>query len=591
MRKQTWQNKAEQPLSSVKSRRVRTKQATPDKEKALICLPAFADLINYHGGWKSFGECHKDLADFVTKPQTDIEGIRAWRKDRDEKRLALRRLVLMPRGHLKTSVATVLYVLWRIYRNPNIRILVGSNIQTLSHSFIRELRSYLENEELRKNVWDARPHIQGTLIPNINARSRTRTFGEDTDALDRKIVWNNTSLQVNRSLVFKEPTVYAGSVGSPVTGQHYDLAILDDLHDQKNVDSEVKRKGVFDWIEDVESVINPADWFEVPGLPDNGEILGGEQMFTGTRYGVDDYYGVILADNEEENTMEYAVLNRNIYKNGENSEGGYLWHEKYNDKLIARLRSRMSARRFSSQYLNKVYEKDFGVFNWELIECVSDESVYTSEGFVWYRDSAGMTQQLNPIIAVDPAFSSSKKGDDCCVLLGSKLNDGRLLVFDGFLDRVEATTLTRDVQKLADKYLCYRLYYEENGVGMLLPELFKSRTPKGRQIITYGHYEQRNKEAKIQGVLELPLNTGNFLFCKRLHTKEKFKNQIKRFPSVKNDDLLDGLVTLYEKTNPIRQRRQEIKPSINYSLVSPILNKDNRAEHETQGIREYIPYA
>ncbi len=95
---------------------------------ALFDIWVFCDLINFRGGRKSFGKFHNELTDFLTQTQ---------RTEDTENR---RRLILAPRGHLKSTVCSVLYVLWRIYRNPDIRILVGTNLKRLSRSFIRELR-------------------------------------------------------------------------------------------------------------------------------------------------------------------------------------------------------------------------------------------------------------------------------------------------------------------------------------------------------------------------------------------------------------------------------------------------------------------
>lgn len=554
-------------------------------EQALTSLPKFADLIGFHGGWSFFGECHDELSEFITHPQNNLEAIQNWTHDKNEEPLGLRRLLLMPRGHLKTSVATVLYTLWRIYRNPNIRILVGSNVQNLSFSFIRELRTYLENDALQDNVWNQRPHIKGDLIPRINVRTQARNFNGDTEARDRKVIWNNAALQVNRNSVFKEPTVYAASVGASVTGQHFDLIILDDLHDKTNTVSETKRKAVFDWIEDAESVINPACWYPVEGLPLGGEILGGEVIFTGTRYHVDDYYGLII-DNQEE--MEYRVHSRNIFKNGNDNSDGYLWHERYDDAAFNRIKARMSDTRFSSQYLNRVYEKDFGVFSWDMVGCVNREYIYRSGYFMNYREeNTGLTTQLVPIIAIDPAFSSNKKGDDCAVLVASKLKDGRLLVLDGFVERIEAATLVKRVQELADKYLAYRVYYEENGVGMLLPELLKQKTPEGKALICYGHYEQRNKEAKIQGVLELAINSGQILLSDHLHQLDKLQKQISRFPSVAHDDFLDCLVTALEKTPGIRSKKSQHMAQPSTFTSNLYLN--TVTPEKQRGIHEYLP--
>ncbi len=96
-----------------------------NKVKALHDIWTFAELIGYEGGKKNFAAIHRKLAGFVTAPQ--LAPVCLLDKGFSKQKYNRRRLVLMPRGHLKSTVCSVLYTLWRIYRNPYIRILVGCN--------------------------------------------------------------------------------------------------------------------------------------------------------------------------------------------------------------------------------------------------------------------------------------------------------------------------------------------------------------------------------------------------------------------------------------------------------------------------------
>ena len=546
----------------AKAHRTVVGKTTELAAQALVDIRAFADLIKFHGGWSNFGECHGDLADFITKTQVDSEGIQKLKFEGDEIAAGLRRLVLMPRGHLKSTIGTVLYVLWRIYRNPNIRVLVACNLQTLAYSFIRELRSYFENPEI-EHVWNKRPHIRGNLLPAIDKRNRTRNQNSETEAEDKKVIWNNTALQVMRNERYKEPTVYATSVGTTVTGMHFDLIILDDLIDFKNVESETKKVQTEEWIADVESVINPPIISFIPvNEPEfTGQIediLGGEFLINGTRYAVDDYYAQVIEKQEE---LGYRCYVRSIWKDESDPSKGYLWHERYNDRVISSLQARLSPRRFASQYLNKVYEKDTALFATECITTVPNDHVYYSGGNLYYRHPGnGRIEQVNPIMAIDPAFSTSKTADDCAIGTGFKLTDGTLVVVDISLDRMLVAEVIKEVKRHALTYGCGRLYCEENGVGKLVPELFKNQANyvNGKAIVVYGHYEQRVKESKIQGVLEQPIAIGKLMFCQRVRDNEKAWKQLGNYPAVRHDDFLDLLVTLFEKSLPSRNAHAHI---------------------------------
>lgn len=557
--------------------------------QALFSLPAFAELIGFHGGWGNFSECHNELCAFLSKPQLDDEAKQKMKWLGDELGLGLRRLVLMPRGHLKSTLGTTLYVLWRLYRNPELRIFVGSNKQNLSHSFIRELRQYFENEELQKQVWNNRPHIEGNLVPELNTRNRSRSRNaefDDTDAADRKLIWNNNAIQINRKGKYKEPSVFAGSVGASITGQHYDLVILDDLVDFKNTESEVKKERVEEWIQDVESVLNPIQLVEVPqvGL----DTVGGEVVISGTRYTVDDYYGFLLERLEE---LQYVAHVRNIYKNGTDSGEGYLWPERYNDHVVKALQARTSPRRFSSQYLNTVYEKDIALLDVGACHVIPNDNI-SYRGNLVQVEFAGRVEFVSPIIVIDPAFSTGKAGDDCAIAVGAKLSCGKTVVFDAALDRMEAAEVVKTVLDFARRFRTLRLYHEANGVGMLVPELFKSKDTavEGKLMVVNSHYEQRPKDAKIQGVLELPFALGNFVFAQRVWENERIMKQLRNYPAVRHDDFLDALVTLFEKAVPARNTKAaKTKRDLNFTLgLDLLLEKPNQPRKTFLG--EYNAY-
>ena len=156
--------------------------------------------------------------------------------------------------------------------------------------------------------------------------------------------------------------------------------------------------------------------------------------------------------------------------------------------------------------------------------------------------------------------------------------DGRCVVLDAAVERMEAAEVVKVTLRFAAKYKTLRVYHESNGVGMLLPELFKtdSAIVNGRRLVIYSHYEQRPKEAKIQGVLELPFATGKMIFNERVFNDPLLYKQVKNYPGVRHDDFLDALVTLYEKTVAMREKTKVLDTirDLNFGL-----NADYRLEH------------
>src|SRR5512141_1086420 len=160
------------------------------KVRALFDFWEFVDLIQFRGGKKAFAQCHYELITWA-----DTHG-----KDRE--------LILMPRGHLKSTIMSVARKLWRIYQNPNVRIYVGTSTRFLATAFVRQIKQYLEDPFLQEYVWNDRPHIDGRLVPLMDrtSRSRRNDLG-DTEAADKKVVWRADAIQVVRSDIMSEPTV------------------------------------------------------------------------------------------------------------------------------------------------------------------------------------------------------------------------------------------------------------------------------------------------------------------------------------------------------------------------------------------------
>ncbi len=191
------------------------------KIRSLYDAWSFLDLINFHGGTSQFDECHWQFMLCLQAPQMHQDGLLVgelydkWYEITGGEFVTPPpgRLLKFPRGHYKSTL-TIGWVLQRIYRNPNITLLYSTNIRELSQGFIRELRSYFEDEQLQETVWNARPHIQGPLIPILDAASR-RT--QNTEAQDKKVVWSINQLQMNRSAKRKEPTVTSMTSSSVMT--------------------------------------------------------------------------------------------------------------------------------------------------------------------------------------------------------------------------------------------------------------------------------------------------------------------------------------------------------------------------------------
>ncbi len=163
-----------------------------------------------------------------------------------------RKLVVMPRGTFKSTLGSVAYPIWSLLRDPNLTILLDSELYSNSKNFLREIKTHFESEKMQRffgdqvgSKWD-----EGEII----LKSRTKNI--------------------------KEASITVGGLGTTKIGQHYQLIIGDDYNSPQNSETVEKCQKVIDHVRYNLNILNP----------------GGEYLFIGTRYAERDVIGFFLGD-------------------------------------------------------------------------------------------------------------------------------------------------------------------------------------------------------------------------------------------------------------------------------------------------------
>lgn len=135
-----------------------------------------------------------------------------------------RLLIIAPPDHGKTQYTSVEYPAFCIGKNPNIHIGFLSNTSTQA-----ERRSLAVRDTI---AFNQRYH---RVFPNVKP--------------DRK-GWSSAEWYVQRDDPGdKDSTFKASGVFGPITGDRYDLLIMDDIVDQENAATEYQREKLREWIE------------------------------------------------------------------------------------------------------------------------------------------------------------------------------------------------------------------------------------------------------------------------------------------------------------------------------------------------------
>jgi len=493
------------------------------KHDALRNYWAFLELIKFKGGTSNFGAVHKELVDFLQGPSR-------------------RKFTLMARGHLKSTLGSVGKTLWGIYKNPNIRIMVGTADKKLSTAFIRELKQYLEDVELQEKVWNNRPHIPGRLIPNMDSagqqrrRKRQDEFEEIdfTEAEDKKVVWRGDALQVIRDTVSKEPTVMASSVGTVMTGLHFDRIVFDDIVTYDNSDTPTKVQRVKDWVKDIQSVLDPYN-------PQTE--LGGEIDIFGTRYSLDDYYAEIL---DKKDSSSFVFFERNVYKNGTDDAEGFTWPERFNQEVVDQLREDLGSARFASQYMNLVISEEEKQLRSSDIQWIHRNNAIVKDGYVEVHfEGSSKPQFIRPYLVIDPAISMKKTADNSVIMVGGINYEKDLFIFDYKSGKFKPNQIVELTYELMERWKLHAATIETIAYQASLLDTFRDSFRQRKPIVLREFRPQGDKKARISTNLEPLFANKKVYMVSWISSQKAFMDEIDYFPraSVK-DDHIDAMSIL-----------------------------------------------
>jgi hypothetical protein len=208
-----------------------------------------------------------ELKELRTKCQTDLKflavnvcGMSAWQEGlHDDLATFLaaptdKKLILVPRGHLKSSLVTVVWSIQQVLRNPNIRVLITNAVWDLSRKFLREITGLLTEKSLLKEIY-------GTFN---GAGSK---FTQDEITIAQRTIGTT-----------KEATITTAGVETALTGGHYDIIIHDDLVEENNINTKEQIQKIIRFYQNSLDLLDP----------------GGQILVVGTRWAMGDLYGHLI---------------------------------------------------------------------------------------------------------------------------------------------------------------------------------------------------------------------------------------------------------------------------------------------------------
>ncbi len=436
-----------------------------------------------------------------------------------------RKLVLMPRHSYKTTLITVGKVIQKICQNPNIRILIDSETHGQSVDMLRMIKEHLTGN--------------AKLIG---------MFGEFKKGDSKnKQIWKGDSIVISqRTGVFREPTVRAGSVGKVNVGDHYDLIISDDWVSDKNTTTSDQIKKVIDHWKAIHSVLTPT----------------GELLIIGTRWSYDDLYGHII-DNEEL-YKEYLPFIRSAYK----ENGDLFFPEELTQAFLETQRKTQGEYMFSCLYLNDPLPVSSQDFQEEWIKSYKLVRVLKEKDLEFY-------------FAVDPAISQNKSACDSVIIVVGIDSENNMYVVDYTRKKLKPNEIIEETYLWAEEYEPEQVGVEMNAFQKSLKFGFDDEALERNWWLPIVEItSDGDKDRRIRSVQ--PRFSAGKVFVR--DSMKDLRRDLMRFPHISDNkkDLLDALGIVNQMVR--RREVEEQEYMENPNSFNGVFNQMKKANEMTTRI-------
>lgn len=381
------------PTSHLSKKQIEIKEA---------CEVRFYTFVRVVAPWLCLGHVHEDACD--------------WMQANGEKGMK-RSLMLLPRGHLKSKLIA-LYASWRIIKRPWITILYGSASGPLAERQLYDISNILTG-----------PDVTFYWKGLINARKSERDM------------WRNNAINVDHitrsEKGIRDHTIRAVSVGAGVTGDHCDVALLDDIiapNTEADPWTTSGREAAQRWYSQLSSVMNP----------------GSELVAVGTRYGKEDIYNTMMESEKRIYDAHGTIIDRKkvyrVMQKVVETNVQFLWPRQKGmdgewygfdlevlDEIKEAYRKSRQMEQFFAQYYQNPTDEENQKMNAGFLYFEKEDLVFqNSRWHIRSQSDDGVTvmRPLNIFAGMDLAFTVNAKSDYTAIIVEGIDPEGYRYVLD-----------------------------------------------------------------------------------------------------------------------------------------------------------------
>ena len=444
-----------------------------------------------------------------------------------------RTLILMPRGHLKSTIMMGHNIQW-ILNYPDIRILLSSGTGDQVHGFLKEIKGHFQFNDMFR--W---------LYPEFCPPAKTaKDFGNQDEFTVPNCRRPNA----------KEPTVGTVSVGAVVASKHYDVIDNDDVVDKENVRTPEQ-------IQTVKQHLGML-WPLLETAPNSDKRPIGYQRgwwyLVGTTYDFSDAYATVLDEEAKKEVKTYLIYRQSAIIEGElNKEECRADCEFKEPHPIYKHCKVLWPSRLPPEGLLAIAEdplQGWGVLSSQyLMNPIPDKAglVESQDQIVWVpvKNIREIYAYLSLHVTVDlagmePSTNKLADNDYTVINLHGFGHDGTLYILSilrGRYTPFEVIDLLFNLVKIHPRIMDVKVEKEAHA-RVLLPFLKREMAKRQRwlPIMEIRRDNRASKQQRIKG-LQPWFRNGSIKFSDNQPNKLAIINEIMRFPKYAHDDILDTI--------------------------------------------------
>lgn len=323
----------------------------------------------------------------------------------------LNKAAMMPRDHRKTTAGTKAGCVFEIIKNPNIRILLGNEVDTNAQAMLKEIRWHFES-----NAW-MRFFFPELIPENI-----------------RKTTWSNNAIVIPRTEKWGEPTVDTIGTGGTRVSQHYDLLLFDDLIGLAALQSPTEMKKAISWL-------NYSRGLKVSAHTTRTHLIG-------TRWDLKDIYWHAISN------MGFKEFRRGALVLGPNGPEPFYPLVTSMEELEQIIIS--DPFQWATNFANNPYDASTSDLKMEWLQ--GQDFNIAPDGDIRYKDALGQLRlqkwsELRFYLHCDPSMGEKDDSNETAIVLVAVSPKGCVFIVDCWKRRIDPVTTVDSLFEYQDTYV------------------------------------------------------------------------------------------------------------------------------------------